>query len=223
MHLDRDGRRLETRVLFRDDDGWAAFSYRWNDAQTDAVRGGERVEEDDWTYPGVTDCFACHNDLAGRVLGVRANQIDLPLAYPGKVQNQLDAWNGIAFFDRDISGAARPDPLPQRDGDEPVERRARAYLDVNCACCHRDQGLTPSAMDLRYGVPLDATRMVDAPPRQPPSGRLADRLLAPGRPEGSQLWQRLHAEGSERMPPTTRRSDPLGERLLREWIASLGR
>jgi hypothetical protein len=78
-------------------------------------------------------------------------------------------------------------------------------------------------MELRYGVALDATRIVDAAPRQPPSGSLADRLLAPGRPEGSQLWQRLHAAGSERMPPLTQRTDPLGEDLLREWIAGLGR
>ncbi len=223
MHLDRDGRRRETRVLFRDDDGWAAFSYRWNDAQTDAVRGNERVEADDWTYPGVTDCFACHNEPAGRILGVRASQLDLPFDYGDKVQNQLEAWNGIALFDRDVSDATVSDPLPGREGDAPVERRARAYLDVNCACCHRQGGFTPSAMDLRYGVPLDAMGIVDAPPRQPPTGSLADRILAPGRPEGSQLWQRLRAEGSPRMPLLTRRTDPLGEGLLREWIAGLGR
>jgi len=223
MHLERDGRRLETRVLFRDDDGWAAYSYRWNDAQTDAIRSSERVEAGGWTYPDVTECFACHNDPAGRVLGVRTSQLDRPFDYDGNPKNQIEAWNGFSLFDRDISGETRPEPLPGRDGAAPLERRARAYLDVNCACCHRQGGLTPSMMDLRYGVPLAAMGIVDRAPRQPPTGSLADRILAPGRPEGSQLWQRTRAEGTERMPPRRGEADPLGENLLRQWIEGMAR
>src|SRR5262249_47081833 len=51
-----DGKRIETRLLVRHEDGeWAGYSYRWNDDETDAYllsAGDTRVlARQTWTFP----------------------------------------------------------------------------------------------------------------------------------------------------------------------------
>ncbi|MGE3753160.1 MAG: PQQ-dependent sugar dehydrogenase, partial [Planctomycetota bacterium] len=83
-------RRLETRVLRLGSQGWEGTTYRWRPDGTDADLLDERetetfqvedldapggLREQTWTYPSRTDCFQCHTQAAGVVLGVRTGQL----------------------------------------------------------------------------------------------------------------------------------------------------
>ena len=73
-------RRIETQLLHYDGQQWAAYSYRWNDAQTDAElvpsRGAEAlfevkdpaipngVRRQTWRYFSRAECLRCHTDLS---------------------------------------------------------------------------------------------------------------------------------------------------------------
>src|SRR5260370_1231004 len=75
------GRRLETRLLVVDGGGGGyAVTYRWKADQSDAeLLDGTQTEDlgkQTWTYPGRTDCLACHTAHAGVVLGVKTRQLN---------------------------------------------------------------------------------------------------------------------------------------------------
>ncbi|RYE84197.1 MAG: hypothetical protein EOO75_18420, partial [Myxococcales bacterium] len=90
-----DGKRIETRLMVRHDDGaWAGYSYEWNDAGTDAtyVPGGKKkvIGDQTWLYPSSAQCLQCHTQAAGRTLGLEVAQLNGLLDYPGGAYaNQL--------------------------------------------------------------------------------------------------------------------------------------
>src|SRR5690606_33827515 len=68
-----DQKILETRLMYKTDDGWEFAEYVWNEAQTEAhfTTAGSFVElqwmENDQTnavnyrIPSESECFTCHN------------------------------------------------------------------------------------------------------------------------------------------------------------------
>ena len=75
--------RLETRFLIRaQDGGYYGFTYKWNEDGTDATLQTNSLtetlsirnpngtfREQNWDFPGTSDCFACHTQASGYVLG----------------------------------------------------------------------------------------------------------------------------------------------------------
>src|SRR5262249_18407726 len=79
--LTRQNRRLETRVLLRQENEWAGYTYAWNDAQSDAVlmsSEGEtrQVAGQTWRFPGKQECAICHSRAANFLLGVSTVQLN---------------------------------------------------------------------------------------------------------------------------------------------------
>lgn len=94
--LKREGRRIETRVLLRQQNEWAGYSFAWNDAQTDAMRvpaqGESRAA---WRIPSRQECMFCHSRAANFVLGlstVQLNRID------GENANQIARWERLGLL-----------------------------------------------------------------------------------------------------------------------------
>ncbi|MGB8329244.1 MAG: hypothetical protein WCE62_03885, partial [Polyangiales bacterium] len=145
--------------------------------------------------------------------------------YDGIVANQLEAMAEIGLFLLDgveeIDPSAQPRmPSPQM-GEGTLDGRARAYLDANCAHCHRPGGWAPSdiGLDFRYQVALEDTGLCDPMKYFDWAGT---PRVAPGDPEGSGLLQRFISQGSLRMPSLgTSTVDPLGAGLLADWIAQI--
>ena len=228
----RGDRLLETRLFMRHPDGnWAGYTYAWNDAQTDARRiiGGARITRDgrDWLYPSETECLQCHTAAAGRALGLEIAQLNGELLYPqtGRVANQLRTLDAIDLLaprlPTDPAGLpALPDPF----GAGALDARARAWLHTNCAGCHRPGGPTPSAMDLRFDVPLAGMGACNTPGITGSDLGLADaRLLSPGNPAGSLVWLRMGRRDVHGMPPVgSLEVDQDGLALIGAWIAELG-
>jgi hypothetical protein len=81
-------------------------------------------------------------------------------------------------------------------------------------------GPTPVNMDLRYGTALDATRLVNVAPEASSSNGVV--RVRPGNHAASNLWQRVQATGSERMPPLgVAVVDAEAVQLLSTWIDGL--
>ena len=172
----RDGapRLVETRIIVRRASGWAALEYVWNQEQTDArldvaprpavvtrlVAEG-KTETFNYVMPNGNQCSACHDGgTAGAVpLGPTARNLNRG--------DQLARWSAMGY----LTGVpAAPPKAPAWDdpASGSVGERAREYLDVNCASCHR-----PGTKAARNGVLLRAS---DPDPDGCQGGAIADRM-----------------------------------------------
>jgi uncharacterized repeat protein (TIGR03806 family) len=225
------GQPVETRLLMRHPDGiWAGYTYEWNDAGTSATRviGGKvrQVAGQAWIYPSEGECLQCHTQVAGYALGLRTDQLNGELFYAstGRTANQLTTFDHIGLFTTALPGPvaslpALPDPEDPAVATGP---RARAWLDTNCAQCHRPGGPTPVGLDLRYGTPLANTATCDLPPQAGDLGIADARIIAPGSPGQSVLPARVIRRDASGMPPLgSTVVDSAGVALLDSWINGL--
>lgn len=212
-------RLVETRVLLHRPTGWVALPYRWNDEQTDAtlVLAGGRLdlmtpagEAISYRIPNKNQCKECHG-LEGAVtpIGPKARNLD-------------GGW--LAMMGLHPAGADVM-PLWEDRGSADVALAARAYLDVNCAHCHRPgAAASNSGLDLRWEqddpVKLGVLKRPVAAGRG--SGGLEFDIL-PGHPEKSILAYRMGSkEPGVAMPELGKSSvDTDGLALIERWIREM--
>jgi mono/diheme cytochrome c family protein len=231
--LTRNGRKLETRVLLKQQNEWAGYSYAWNDAQTDAslvAAAGET--RNDWRIPSRQECAVCHTREAGFLLGVSTVQLHR--------DGQIARWERmglISFTDKpekdthvEPAVAQRapvktpllpiaPEKLPRLAADT-VEARARAYLHANCSHCHVRNGGGNSPF--QFASHVADMEVINAAPTHGDFGIADARVVAPGAPERSLLIYRTILRGAGQMPPLgTRQTDGGGVATLVEWVQSL--
>ena len=236
---EKDVRVIETRVLLRNEQGWQAWAYLWNNEQTDAelkIAGAKvdiaTVAADgsplSFTYsvPNKNQCKACHS-LSGEIepLGPKARNLNGEFLYPSGAQNQLAHWTEAGI----LEGAPEPGSAPAvpdwRDEGRLLDARARAWLDVNCAHCHRAEGpASNSGLFLTWGETSPVKLGVGKRPvaaGKGSGGRLFD--IKPGDPDGSILLYRVESTEPGIMMPELGRhiGDPDAVALLRDWIAEM--
>jgi uncharacterized repeat protein (TIGR03806 family) len=221
-------RRLETRLLVCASNGSVyGVTYKWRPDYSDAdllasnltenilIQTANGTRTQTWYYPSREDCRTCHTDRAGGVLGLKTRQFNPDI---------IGAWNRLGLFDPSPTVAAlapgdflaRPD-----DTSRSVEDRARSYLDVNCANCHRPGG-TVGYFDARYDKPLDQQGLINGPVLID-EGIDHARMIAPNDIWRSILYMRANTVEGFKMPPLARQTvDTAGMTLLRQWIESLG-
>jgi uncharacterized repeat protein (TIGR03806 family) len=230
---DGRSRRLETRVFRNLERGWRGATYRWNADETDAVLiktrttetlqvmsdGGRQVEQV-WEYPSPSSCLRCHTSAAGDVLGITTAQLNRKV--PGTEDNQLAKFASAGLFEKAISPPDQYPALAQpHDETDSLEHRARAYLHVNCAQCHRPDGPTGVDMDLRWFVWMGKTRTIGVAPTGDDLGIAGAVRVAPGEPERSLVWQRMQRRDAQAMPPVGSHVVHAGAvKLIRDWIAA---
>lgn len=236
---DRDVRLIETRVLLRQEAGWQAWAYLWNAEQTEAElkiagakldvaltgRDGAPLA---FTYavPNKNQCKGCHA-LDGEVelLGPKARNLNLDHAYASGAENQIAHWVAAGI----LTGAPAPADAPAVPawGDETasVDQRARAWLDVNCAHCHRREGpASNSGLFLTWG---EKDRVAIGVGKRPvAAGRGSggrDFDIDPARPDNSILLHRVESTEPGVMMPELGRTQADGDAvaLLRRWIEEM--
>ncbi|NGN42206.1 hypothetical protein G6N74_14140 [Mesorhizobium sp. CGMCC 1.15528] len=234
---DKNVRLIETRVLLKHETGWQAWAYLWNDEQTEAtlkITGAKvdiaTVKADGtpltFTYavPNKNQCKGCHA-FNGEIvpLGPKARNLNGDFPYASGPQNQLAHWAEAKI----LSGlpASSPAVPDWRDAAAPLDARARAWLDVNCAHCHRAEGAASnSGLFLTYGEKDRVRYGVGKRPVAAGKGS-GDRSfdIKPGDPDGSILPYRVEStEPGVMMPELGRHvADPEAVALLRDWIASM--
>lgn len=231
-------RRVETRLMVHGDDGvYYGLSYRWQADQLDAqlltaahqdsfsVQALSGTKEVVWYYPSREDCLTCHNS-ASSVIGPSTRQLNKKITYPlsGKSSNQIKTLAHLqmfqAQFDTTSSGlASLPKAAPSDDISLPLEDRARAYLDANCAYCHRPGAGNRAFFDARLSVPLNSQGLLYGPVNDD-LGITGARVIVPQDLEASVLYQRLKSvHESIAMPPLAKnRRDAKGIELIADWI-----
>jgi hypothetical protein len=108
------------------------------------------------------------------------------------------------------------------DGQQPIDLRARSYLQANCAQCHVDAGGGNSQIDLEFATVASKRNLFDTKPLHHSFGIENARLIAPGEPQRSVLLHRMAVRGAGQMPQlATSRADEPAIEMLRQWIQQL--
>jgi uncharacterized repeat protein (TIGR03806 family) len=158
---------IETRLLVRvatatdTDSGWRFYDYQWNGEQTEAFldmsgAGGtvtisfmeNGVEKDtDYHIPTQEECFICHSNNHGTAdytrnpIGPKPQNLNFTYDYGTSQRNQLEKLQSVGYLDNTLPALASIHTTADwKDESQPLEIRARSYLDANCAHCHRDGG-----------------------------------------------------------------------------------
>ncbi|NDC63322.1 MAG: hypothetical protein EBZ59_04885 [Planctomycetia bacterium] len=112
-------RWIETRLMLKEQGEWAAYSYEWNDDQTDAelvagegkdrvfrVRTAARdahpdgVREQPWRFQSRAECMACHSRAANYVLGLCTVQLNRDFDYKAALGDGHAADNQLRSLER---------------------------------------------------------------------------------------------------------------------------
>ena len=230
-------RRLETRLLIHRPGGWVALAYVWNEAQTEAVlkRAGARIEtgfidaagerrQVDYRVPNANQCKECHS-RNGALEPVGPSARNLNVTFPGGRENQLARLARLGLLEGAPAPAAAPRTPVWDDPAEPLERRARGYLDANCGHCHNPAGIADNSglnLNLEEDRPY-ALGIGKAPVAAGRGSGGLDVAIAPGRPEASILVHRMASTEPGVMMPELGRSlaHEEGLALVRAWIAAM--
>jgi uncharacterized repeat protein (TIGR03806 family) len=228
---DVDERYRETRLLIRQEAGWAAYPYVWNEDQTEAVYrpAGDWLELDfidpagetvsvDYRVPNQNQCKTCHQlGDAIEPIGPKARNLNHTGPHGA---NQIADWAQRGLLDG-VPGEA-PDVADISDASLSVSDRARAYLDINCAHCHRAEGsASNSGLFLGYEVSDRTALGIGKHPTAAGRGSGdAIHVIAPGDPDRSILTYRMAStEAGVAMPELGRAVvDTDGVALVRSWI-----
>ncbi|MEL6677023.1 MAG: SO2930 family diheme c-type cytochrome [Bacteroidota bacterium] len=234
------GRQLmETRLLIHEEKGWKALAYHWNDEQTEAyleVAGGRKkvawVNEQgkkqklEYSFPNLNQCKGCHSyegDL--KPIGPSVRQLNGDHAYETGTHNQLAYWEENGWLqglpDQDVPRmAVWNDPATGS-----LDERARAWLDINCAHCHRAEGPAYTSgffLDIHQTDPTTwGVRKAPVAAGRGSGGRTYD--IEPGNADASILYFRIISEDPGIMMPEVGRQvvHKEGVALIREWINQL--
>lgn len=231
------GRIIETRLLVRRDDGWQALPYIWNTAQTEAyleITGGttpvwltHQAEPIMYSIPSMAECKSCH-ELNGEIqpIGPSARQLNKDFPYDSGAHNQLTMLEERGR----LVGMPDAETIPVLASyEEPrsatLEERARAYLEINCAHCHRPGGPAKnSGLDLRTHNRDRFSLGIGKGPVAAGKGSGGLKFdIVPGKPEQSILVYRMaSAELSVMMPELGRKTvHAEGLELVRAWIQAM--
>jgi uncharacterized repeat protein (TIGR03806 family) len=240
-------RRIETRVLVHRSDGWVAWPYVWDDDQKEAryapvgARRSWQVIDPagtplniSWAVPNQNQCKTCHQSgdaiaplgpTARNLNRTRVGQTGIGVTIPDAL-NQLDDWAHRGLLLGAPRAAVAPRVPEAFDADAPIETRARAWLDVNCAHCHQRAG-SASNSGLYLGWSEKPGTTLGFAKRPVAAGRGAGDglfVIEPAHPERSIMIHRMAStEPGVAMPELGRSvADPQGVALISAWIAGLG-
>lgn len=209
----------------------------------------------DYSVPNAADCSSCHSivpNLAGSdddrgqiflPIGPKARYLNKDYAYAdGTVYNQLqylaegELLTGLPFDMQTVEKAPVFNdqvPVASLSGDE-LNSAARAYLDINCAHCHRADLTLPvdyAGPAGSSGVQLEYNRVyADSPSKfgvckEPVAGGKVGYPydVIPGSPDNSYLLFRMSTDDNRHKMPELARNTvhQEGVALVSSWINQL--
>jgi uncharacterized repeat protein (TIGR03806 family) len=234
-----EGKKVETQITMNDDEEWRFLSYKWNDAQTDAMLvpdEGAMAEikinsttKQKWRFPSRAECAACHTHISMFAPGLHFGQLNRDVDYSelgGKTMNQIDMFRKVGFLPGNYALPPK-EWIMSKPSDEKasLEERARDYLHVNCAHCHRETGMGGRAkIDLLTWRTSKDTNLIHGKPLVgfPGGDMQKNRLVVPGSPSLSDLYRRMEYPSAGRMPLFGGTMvDKEGLELIKKWIEKM--
>lgn len=229
---DQNGRlkMIETRLLLHRAEGWVALPYVWRADGTDAELklGGTRIPASfqgpdgtamqiSYAVPNKNQCKQCHSskDRVEPIGPFWQNMIF-------DKQTDRDSLAKKALFPRN---GLYGDPIWNDPKSGNVEKRALAYLRVNCGHCHRPTG-SASNSGLFYDEIVGGEAAMGIGKRPVAAGRGSgnfDFVIEPGHPEKSILIHRMKSTDPGIAMPEVGRATvhKEGVALLEEWIRGM--
>jgi uncharacterized repeat protein (TIGR03806 family) len=234
QHPEAGKRILETRLLVHEEKGWVPLSYVWNDEQTDArieVAGhstnlewtDQRGKKNKLNYqvPNLNQCKGCHSQNGQFVpIGPSLRQLSNP------ENKQLENWyeKGLLQVPETIDLTSFTG-MPGLESTANTDRKARAYLDANCAHCHNRKGpASTSGLYLDYYETAPEHLGINKPPVAAGRGSGKRKFsIVPGKPNESILMYRMESNDTGiRMPEIGRQiAHKEGLELIKNWIKEL--
>ncbi|MDN3493592.1 PQQ-dependent sugar dehydrogenase [Winogradskyella bathintestinalis] len=238
-------KKIETRFSVMGNDGKMYFlTYNWNDDQTDAVLqttslnepveittigGGTRTQM--WHFPSNSECIDCHNDANKGNLGLRARYLNTEYDYSthdssGQISNQLVTLSHLGILDQPITDTDTPNILSNKSLQDPeatINEKARSYLDLNCAYCHRHDNSNRAEFDLRVFNSLEATELLTAGILNPLNIDPNEEIVYAGDASKSILYHRMNSVNPNVMMPPLAKTiiDQPAVDLIEAWIDQL--
>lgn len=232
-------RILETRLLINEGGIWKTLPYIWNDEQTEAylnVAGKTipiswkhtdgQLRNIQYAVPNMNQCKGCH--LRGdkvMPIGPSARQLNGDLEFSTGKHNQLVYWQTNDLLQGMPSIDAVDKLVSYEDESISVNDRARAWLEINCAHCHRADGPAKNSGLYLLASETDPSRLgIGKAPVA--AGKGSGGLLygiVPGNPDASILQYRIESVHPGVMMPELGRSitHTEGVALVRLWIEGL--
>ena len=242
-------RRLETRLLVHEklsgtaeygEELWHGYTYVWNEEQTDAyllqaegedreltikdtaAPGGSRKLT--WRFPSRAECTLCHTMPGKYLLGINTLQLNKDHNYNGVIANQLATFEHLGLFEHPLPDQPRnlPSLVDYADASAPLGRRARSYLQANCAHCHRKWGGGNAEFQLVSSLPVNELGIVNGKLQHGEFGLGDPKLLTPGDPARSMILHRMKILGLGRMPHiASGLVDSKAVKLIHDWIEQM--
>lgn len=232
-------RILETRLLILENGIWKTLPYIWNEAQTEAYLdvAGKNIDVS-WTHtdgtiknikysvPNMNQCKGCHL-LGNKVkpIGPNARQLNKDFDYKTETENQLVYWEALELLEEKPDQKLIPKLASYENENELLDARARAWLEINCAHCHRPEGpAKTSGLHLLADVTDQIALGVGKAPVA--AGKGSGGLLygiVPGKPDQSILQYRIESTHPGVMMPELGRTivHEEGVALVRQWITKM--
>ena len=228
-------KNIETRLMIKKESGWIFADYIWNEDQSEAsfsldgsvvdISWLQNGEERNISYriPSASECLACHkiSDVA-IPNGVKPRNINKTLEYRTSSMNQLDKWMEMGYLNSYPAGLEAV--ANWEDLSEPLERRVRSYIDINCAHCHSDNTHCEyRPIRLSYEATEDLANMGVCLTPDTNLGNGTDFIINPGNINRSVLHFRMSSNEEQYRMPLIGRSIVHNEaiEMIEEWINSL--
>lgn len=238
----RDWDLVETRLLMKRAGQWDAYTYIWNEDDTEATldlvgdfksvfwtdeEGVARAVE--YAVPNKNQCKSCHNRQKKlQPIGPKVRNLNTAYTYPdGQASGQIQRWQAdgkLAAGDWAQQFSALADWDDPRSGT--VEARALAYLEVNCGHCHHPEGPAHTT-GLYLGTDFADTPtqlgLCKSPVAAGKGSGGREFGIQPGDPGRSILVYRMEANDPGVMMPEIGRAVPHEEgiALVRAWIEGM--
>lgn len=226
---------IETRLMIKKADNWIFATYKWNDDQTEAflnMDGSNHIiswmqdgEERTVNYniPAGNDCIRCHaNGSLYTAIGPKPQNLFKDFTYSDGVQNQLAKWKQEGYLDSYTQNTIAT--VDWRDTTKSLDFRARSYLDINCAHCHRPGG-SCDIMPLNFSFTQVANPDklgVCVAPHDFVEGN-EDYIIASQNGDNSLIITLMNSRRKDYMMPLLGRTISHGEgvSLIQEWIDNM--
>lgn len=238
---------VETRLMIRKSTGWEFANYVWNDEQTEAfsdlngsyvninwIDENSVLKNVNYRIPSEVQCITCHkteepiNGTLNTPIGIKPQNLNLSYEYSDETENQLTKWQEVGFLENGFSLPSVQNTVINYDDEtQSIDKRARAYFDINCAHCHTEGGhCSYRPMRFAYedtfnnntnmGVCVDTEDMQDFPPA------LA-KIVTPGNTTKSMLYYRVNTTNEAYRMPLHGRTliHDEGVEMIADWINSL--
>lgn len=245
-------RIIETRIMIRKESGWIFAEYIWNAEQTDAfldTTGDGSYTQIEWKdenniikntnyrMPSEEQCIVCHKTsrlVNSQVvttyipIGIKPQNLNFNYSYTTTTQNQLTKWIEQGYLEDNFTlPTVEKTTVNYNDSSQSLDKRARSYVDINCAHCHQsdrhcDYRPMRFAFNETDGNQTNMGVCVETQDMQGFPGALG-KIVTPANINRSMLFHRINTTNETYRMPLHGRTiiHEEGVALIQEWINSL--